>query len=1479
MTNAEAMNQVLQNILSQLAESNAITQSLIAENRELRERQSLPANSSSDPEQRMAAGGHRTGSNARLIGDLSRRLPKYAFNVSEPDSFKKWIGRYKLVFLEDGAPLSERERTRLLIACLEESTFQRFLDSQRDVEDVYDVKFEDTVDALMKVFGNQRSLMMRRQACLQISRSSGLFQDPLEYTNKIGEAVTDAKLASMSGDDWSVFIFLRGLDTSTDSAAKLYLMQFVESIEKKGETVTLSQVHDEWIRFIQMRQQTKVVAANSAKTSQAVQVQKVSAKVNNSTPKKAPKDSPKKSASKTENSGKQPVTCTYCNKVGHTAEACYKRKREQKTEKSGSSGEQKTHCIHVDGILDNTNSKRSLAVSVNNTQLSFDLDTGSMITIINTDSWQLIGKPKLETVSHRISCANGSPMKVLGRTKVKFRLKNEIYEDYVYVRDRDTNLLGMSWINHSPAMTQVLDVMVNRVELPEEVASRLERTLMKEFPEVFSEGLGLCVKEQAQFRVDPATPPVFKRARPVPYGSLEAVEAELHRLQSMGVIEPVSHSKWASPIVVIKKKDTGKIRACGDFKVSGLNNALLDEFHPLPTSEDIFASLKGSVFSQIDLKDAYLQVELDDESQKLVVINTHKGLFKYKRMVSPSKCSFAKPQISYLGFVVDKDGRHPDPTKTEAIRNMKAPTDQKQLASFLGGICFYSRFIPELSALRGPLDKLMKKDAKWVWTDVEQKAFKDLTDAVAHATLLSHFHADWPMVVSADASAYGIGGVLTHIDPQGVETPVAHFARALTDTEQRYSQIEKEALALIYTVKKCHKFIFGRRFTLHTDHRPLLAIFGSHKDLPVHAQNRLVRWAMTLRSYDFEISYVNTTKFAKADWLSRVIQEYPRNNDDVVIAEVDSDDFEDLNVDQLAPVLEHDVRVETSNDSELTEVVSLVIADSWKAKPKSEIEKAWHHLKDRLKVIHGCLLLDDRVVVPRVLQAKVLKQLHEGHPGVVKMKHKARSFVYWKGLDSQIEKLVQRCDNCQTQAKMPRVTPLNPWPVPEAPWTRIHVDYAGPVDGMWFLVVVDAKSKYAEVKLTRSISAVATVDLMEEIFSTHGYLIVSDNGTQLTSQLFKNMCESYGIRHQTTAVYYPRSNGAAERFVDTLKRGIGKIKGASSVNQQILNKFLINYRNTPHAALNGATPAEVHFNRKLRVKMSLLLPGKNAESAALTPYQSTMKQSYDKRNAARAKNFQVGQTVYARVQHGNKWSWEYGEIRRRIGSVLYEVQVGSRIQRCHVNQLRIRFGDQSPEERFADSIFPLFFHSPALSTQNASGDRGEANPVEFPDSQSFEYPDDFDEFRSPRHHDSVLTPGGRSADESELHVNTPRSEQARENVSGRQTSTPARPEESPGHDNYTNSTAPRVEPPRTPSPTQSHALRRSQRQRQAPIRYDPCSEFPSSSATSALRGSFHTQDQSSTRNRGRHNASNRRGAANYLRGEGVGDLRGRPRWH
>ncbi|PIO73744.1 hypothetical protein TELCIR_04276 [Teladorsagia circumcincta] len=238
--------------------------------------------------------------------------------------------------------------------------------------------------------------------------------------------------------------------------------------------------------------------------------------------------------------------------------------------------------------------------------------------------------------------------------------------------------------------------------------------------------------------------------------------------------------------------------------------------------EDIFASLNGgTIFSQIDLSDAYLQLELSEESKKKVVINTHKGLFRYNRLpfgiktapaifqqvmnkmvtglqgvaayldhilvsgrteqehkenllavfgriadygfkVRLDKCTFCRPEIQYLGFILDKNGRRLNPEKIDAIKNMDEPKNIAQLRSFLGMITYYSAFVPTMRNLRGPLDALLKKDVKWRWTSKEQEAFEDLKKALTSDVNLAHYDPHQKIIVAADACDYGIGCVISH---------------------------------------------------------------------------------------------------------------------------------------------------------------------------------------------------------------------------------------------------------------------------------------------------------------------------------------------------------------------------------------------------------------------------------------------------------------------------------------------------------------------------------------------------------------------------------------------------------------------------------------------------------------------------------------------------------------------------------------------
>ncbi|XP_041787934.1 uncharacterized protein K02A2.6-like [Anopheles merus] len=244
--------------------------------------------------------------------------------------------------------------------------------------------------------------------------------------------------------------------------------------------------------------------------------------------------------------------------------------------------------------------------------------------------------------------------------------------------------------------------------------------------------------------------------------------------------------------------------------------------------------------------------------------------------------------------------------------------------------------------------------------------------------------------------------------------------------------------------------------------------------------------------YDFHIEYIPTDQFGNADVLSRLIDKHAKPDPEYMIASI-------------------------------------------------ELEEA---PEGRLTTVGNCILFGERVVIPAALQMRCLKQLHQGHPGIQRMKAIARSFVYWPSLDDDITSCVATCDACQAAAKSPRMSAPAPWPKPSAPWQRVHIDYAGPIDGAYFLVAVDAFTKWPEIAETASITSHSTIILLRGIFARFGppVTLVSDNGTQFTSEVFKEFCDANGIEHITTAPFHPQSNGQAERFVDTFKRALKKIR-------------------------------------------------------------------------------------------------------------------------------------------------------------------------------------------------------------------------------------------------------------------------------------------------------------------------------------------------
>ena len=258
---------------------------------------------------------------------------------------------------------------------------------------------------------------------------------------------------------------------------------------------------------------------------------------------------------------------------------------------------------------------------------------------------------------------------------------------------------------------------------------------------------------------------------------------------------------------------------------------------------------------------------------------------------------------------------------------MPRPTDVASLRSFLGLINYYNAFLPSLHNVRAPLNHLLGRDVPWYWSAECERAFVELKRLLTSELLLTHYDPQRPIIVAADASNHGVGAVISHKFPDGSEKAIVHASRILTAAERNYSQIEKEALALVFAVKKFHKMIYGRHFTLLTDHKPLLSIFGSKKGIPVHSANRLQRWATILLGYDFTIQYQRTENFGQADALSRLISSHQQPEEEAVIAAVSiEDDIRHQLTDTIRaiPVTVADVRQATDNDPLLQQIISFI---------------------------------------------------------------------------------------------------------------------------------------------------------------------------------------------------------------------------------------------------------------------------------------------------------------------------------------------------------------------------------------------------------------------------------------------------------------------------------------------------------------------------------------------------------------------------
>jgi len=719
----------------------------------------------------------------------------------------------------------------------------------------------------------------------------------------------------------------------------------------------------------------------------------------------------------------------------------------------------------------------------------------------------------------------------------------------------------------------------------------------------------------------------------------------------------------------------------------------------------------GSQFTKLDLSQAYHQLELTPESRQYTTINTHKGLYQYKRLtyginsavsifqrtmenvlsdipgccvyiddilvtgknddehlqnlhkvlqrlqecglkLKPDKFHFKMDEIVYLGFSIKAAGVSPTTEKVEAIQNAKPPTCVSELQSFIGAANFLRKFVPDFARIAYPLYQLLRKGVPWRWGKVEKEAFNKLKEAMCADTVLRHYDPAAPLELQCDASSLGVGAVLLQPGPDGSLQPVAYASRTLNNAEQNYSQIERESLAIVFGITKFRQYLLGRHFKLLTDHKPLITLLGENKPVPQLASARIKRWALLLSAYNYTIEYIAGKENTYADYLSRnPIESEPSPEEQVTVQVlfIEGEQIVDSSM----------ITSETRRDPILSQVLHYT-KEGWPDKPKPELLPYFHK---RMELTHedDVLLWDSRVIIPDSLRPVLLNDLHAEHMGMVKMKRLARRYMWWPKIDQEIEEVVKACSACQEAAKAPSSSQQASWSWPGGPWKRLHLDFAGPYLGKMFLVVVDAYSKYLDIIPMTEVTSARTIAALRHTFSYFGLPehIVTDNGSQFTSAEFKKFLHYNCIQHTTTAPGHPATNGLAERYVGEFKDKLSKIGDTGETLQTKLDRFLLTYRATPTPL--GKSPSELLMNRQPRMRFSNLRP---------KPSRNDVKVFED--NLDNKPRYTLDQAVFAR-NYGKGSRWVPGKIVGVISPRNYDVQVGDVIWKRHEEQLRTRY--------------------------------------------------------------------------------------------------------------------------------------------------------------------------------------------------------------
>ena len=1016
----------------------------------------------------------------------------------------------------------------------------------------------------------------------------------------------------------------------------------------------------------------------------------------------------------------QDCRCKKCGRMGHFAQMC----KTKKVSEIHVSEKQYLDCITKEiSSVTNSSSKHepwTVTLLVDEVPINFKIDTGADVNVLPENIARNVFGTRLKKSIRCLKGPNQKPLEVCGQIKCKLEKGSQSVKEELYViKGLRKPLVGLPTIKALKLITRVDQVDV-------------DHEMIDKHPKLFS-GLGVMKRKYKIELKENAQPYALSTPRRIPIPLLPKVKEELVRMEKDNVIQKVEEpTDWVAGMVVVPKQN-GKVRICVDLTqlnkcvkrerdimpsvdhvLAQLENAvvfskldansgywqilLTQECAPLttfitPFGRYFFKRLPFGITSAPEVFQKRISQILENLKgviclmDDILVFGTNQQehdcrleavlgrLQEAGVTLNKEKCLFSKRRIKFLGHVIDSHGISSDPDKVSAILNLKEPRNRTDIRSFLGMVNQQSKFVKELATLTEPLRALLCGRNAWIWDDRQRKAVAEIKKRLSEAPVLAVYNPERETRVASDASSVGlvieavtrIGAVIEQKQSNGIWRAIAYASRSLTPCERKYAQIGKESLASVWACEKFSCYLVGKTFTLLTDYKPLLTLFGRKEldELPP----RIQRFRMRLMRYEYKLDYVPGKELGTADTLSRYPVDEPTEIDHEFVEIVET---------WVNQVMDHipasDKRLEQVRQMQkedwLCQQVRRFTDDGWPEKRNLHGElKKFAALSSEITVQRDILVRGSRLIIPDKLRREMIERIHEGHQGIVKCRERAKAAIWWPGMSKELKEYVFSCPVCSRERRN-HIEPLITTPLPLLPWQKIGTDLFE-FKGSHYLLVIDYFSRYIEVVEVRSMTSVHIIKHLKAIFSRHGVpeCVVSDNGTQYTSEEFNIFANEYGFKHVTSSPKYPKANGEAERAVKTVKTLLQKAKDPYLA--------LLSYRTTPLS--NGFSSSQLLMSRRLRSNLPMSVEQRKPEVPNMqllrkreVDQKRKKKVTYDKRHKVQhLPLLKAGDSVWISDKTTT------GTVLRETYPRSYLVSTPKEILRRNRNHIRI----ESEEER------------------------------------------------------------------------------------------------------------------------------------------------------------------------------------------------------